>query len=89
MIGNDHVLLLSNVALPQFEYVALGHIHKTQVLVETPPVVYSGSMQRVDFSEEKDPKGFYVVDVDAALPQGSRGDGLQVSACPSPTLPDH
>ena len=72
MIGNDHVLLLSNVALPQFEYVGLGHIHKTQVLTESPPVVYSGSMQRVDFSEEKDPKGFYVIDVDAALPQGKR-----------------
>ncbi len=72
MIGNDHVLLLSNVALPQFEYVALGHIHKTQVLAESPPVVYSGSMQRVDFSEEKDPKGFYIVDVDTGRPQGSR-----------------
>lgn len=72
MIGNDHVLLLSNVALPQFEYVALGHIHKTQVLTESPPVVYSGSMQRVDFSEEKDPKGFYVIDVDTALSQGER-----------------
>lgn len=72
MIGNDHVLLLSNVALPQFEYVALGHIHKTQVLTESPPVVYSGSLQRVDFSEEQDPKGFYVVDIDTTLRQGER-----------------
>ncbi len=72
MIGNDHVLLLSNVARPEFDYVGLGHIHKTQVLRKSPPVVYSGSMQRVDFSEEKDPKGFYVVDLDPALPQGQR-----------------
>lgn len=77
MIGNDHVLLLSSVAQPEFEYVALGHIHKTQVLSESPPVVYSGSMQRVDFSEEKDPKGFYVVDVDPALPQGERVTGYR------------
>ena len=72
MIGNDHVLLLSNVARPEFDYVGLGHIHKMQVLTESPPVVYSGSMQRVDFSEEKDPKGFYVVDLDPTLPQGQR-----------------
>lgn len=77
MIGNDHVLLLSTVAQPQLEYVGLGHIHKTQVLSESPPVVYSGSMQRVDFSEEKDPKGFYVVDVDPALPQGERVTGYR------------
>ena len=88
MIGNDHVLLLSNVALPQFEYVALGHIHKTQVLAESPPVVYSGSMQRVDFSEEKDPKGFYIVDVDTGLTTGESGDGVPVPASPGPTLPD-
>ena len=72
MIGNDHVILLSNVGLPQFDYVALGHIHKMQVLTESPPVVYSGSLQRVDFSEEKDPKGFYIADLDLSLPQGQR-----------------
>ena len=72
MVGNDHVLLLSNVALPAFDYVALGHIHRMQVLNENPPVVYSGSLQRVDFSEEKDEKGFYIVDIDPSLSQGQR-----------------
>ncbi len=35
-------------------------------------VVYSGSLQRVDFSEEGDHKGFCVVDLDPSAPQGQR-----------------
>jgi len=66
-IGQEPVLLLSNIALPAFDYIALGHIHKQQVLSESPPVVYAGSLERVDFGEENDEKGFYVVDI---LPVG-------------------
>jgi exonuclease SbcD len=62
-LGMEHGLLLSNVANPAFDYVALGHIHKQQVLAVHPPVVYSGSLERVDFGEETDDKGFYVVDI--------------------------
>ena len=72
MLGHDHVLLNSNVALPQFDYVALGHIHRHQVLSQNPHVVYAGSLQRVDFGEEKDDKGFCVVEIDKSQPQGSR-----------------
>ena len=72
MVGSDHILLLGNVALPAFDYVALGHIHKTQVLGQDPPVVYSGSLQRVDFSEEKDEKGFYVIQLDPTQEPGRR-----------------
>lgn len=73
MLGQDHVLLVSALDRPQVEYVALGHIHKHQILRPDPPmVVYSGSLQRVDFSEEGDEKGFCVVDLDPAAPQGQR-----------------
>ena len=73
MLGNDHVLLVSAVHRPELEYVALGHIHKHQVLRREPPmVVYSGSLQRVDFSEEGDDKGFCVIDLDTESPQGQR-----------------
>lgn len=63
-IGQEHALLLSNVANPAFDYVALGHIHRHQVLSQNPPVVYSGSLERLDFSEEKDDKGFYLVEIE-------------------------
>lgn len=62
-IGREPAILLGNVALPGFDYIALGHIHKRQVLNEQPPVVYCGSLERIDFGEEKDEKGFYVVEV--------------------------
>jgi len=62
-IGQEHVLLPGNVADPAFDYVALGHIHRHQVLVQQPPVVYSGSLERLDFGDEKDDKGFYIVDI--------------------------
>lgn len=66
MIGNDPVVTLSTIANPVYDYVALGHVHRRQVLSETPPVVYAGSMERLDFSDEKEDKGFYVVDIDTA-----------------------
>jgi DNA repair protein SbcD/Mre11 len=63
-IGQEHMLLPGNVANPAFDYVALGHIHKEQVLSENPPTIYSGSLERLDFGDEELDKGFYVVDID-------------------------
>jgi exonuclease SbcD len=64
-IGQEHTLLLSNVANPAYDYIALGHIHKQQVLQANPPIVYSGSLERLDFGDEDDEKGFYVIDIDS------------------------
>ena len=72
MLGRDHILLKSDVALPQFDYVALGHVHRHQILGRDPYVVYSGSLQRIDFGEEKDDKGFCVIDIDPTRPPGQR-----------------
>ncbi|MFC2056123.1 exonuclease SbcCD subunit D [Chloroflexota bacterium] len=63
-IGQEHKLLPGNVANPAFDYIALGHIHKHQVLLENPPTVYSGSLERIDFGEEEDEKGFYLVEIE-------------------------
>ncbi len=71
-LGQEHTLLLSNVTSPAFDYVALGHIHKRQVLAKDPPVVYSGSLERLDFGEEADDKGFYVVDIEPSTNGGRR-----------------
>lgn len=63
-IGQEHVLLPSSVAHPAFDYVALGHIHRHQILSDSPPVVYAGSLERLDFGDEEDDKGFYLVEIE-------------------------
>ena len=72
-IGQEHTLLLSNVAHPAFDYIALGHIHRRQVMQpDGPPVVYAGSLARLNFGEEADDKGFYVVEINPAAEPGKR-----------------
>jgi exonuclease SbcD len=65
MLGADLVLSGSLVRNPRFAYVALGHIHKAQDLNENaqPPVIYPGSIERVDFGEAQDEKYFVIADI--------------------------
>jgi len=71
-IGQEHVLLPGNVANPAFDYVALGHIHRHQVLSQSPPVVYSGSLTALDFGEEGEEKGFYLVEIGSGASTADR-----------------
>ena len=65
MLGSDLVLAGSLVKDPRLDYVALGHIHKPQNINENahPPVIYPGSIERVDFGEVKDDKFFVIARV--------------------------
>ena len=67
MIGTEPIIPKSVIAHPAFDYVALGHVHKFQDLNpgDSPPLVYAGSVDRVDFGEEKDEKGFLVVELES------------------------
>ena len=66
MLGRDVVIQKSALADPAWDYVALGHIHKHQNLTPAratgaarlPPIVYSGSLERIDFGEEVEDKGY-------------------------------
>jgi DNA repair protein SbcD/Mre11 len=66
MLGSDLVLPGSLVRDRRLDYVALGHIHKHQDLNENnhPPVIYPGSIERVDFGEARDNKYFVIAQVE-------------------------
>jgi len=66
-IGNDVTIPLPLFQDKRLSYVALGHIHKHQVLSNPanagPLIVYSGSPERIDFGEEKEEKGICLVEI--------------------------
>jgi exonuclease SbcD len=65
-VGKGFTLPLSLLTRSCFDYVALGHVHKHQNLNKSndPPVIYPGSIERVDFSEEKEDKGYVMIDLE-------------------------
>lgn len=67
MLSRDIAVQLSDVADDRWDYVAMGHIHKHQNLTRNreglPPVVYAGSLERIDFGEESDAKGLCLAEL--------------------------
>lgn len=66
MLGSDLQLSGSIVRDSHLDYVALGHIHKAQDLNQGshPPIVYSGSIERVDFGEITDQKYYIIAQIE-------------------------
>jgi DNA repair protein SbcD/Mre11 len=87
MLGRDLVVAKSSLSDTAWDYVALGHIHKHQNLTANeegrPPVVYSGSLERIDFGEEVEDKGFCWI----TLERGNTAwEFIQVNARPFITI---
>jgi len=95
MLGRDIIIQKSALADPAWDYVALGHIHKHQNLTagergdegvggrRIPPVVYSGSLERIDFGEEVEDKGFCWLNLERG---GIIWDFVKVHARPFRTI---
>jgi len=83
MLGREVALPPSLVKNPAFDYCALGHIHKHQALCDAPPVVYAGSLERIDFGEEREDKGFVVAEVERG---GASWEFVKVDARPFVTI---
>ncbi len=76
MLGNDLVLSGGLVKNEKLSYVAMGHIHKPQNINgpgpdrndktpnSQPPVIYPGSIERVDFGEMKEDRFFVIADIE-------------------------
>ncbi|HSM83539.1 MAG TPA: exonuclease subunit SbcD, partial [Nodosilinea sp.] len=77
--GRGFTVPMALLARPCFAYVALGHVHRYQVLCDQPLMIYPGSIERVDFSEEAEAKGYLLVQL---------GDGpTKAEFCPLPVRP--
>lgn len=63
-LGSDLVLPRSIMNFDGIDYVALGHIHRHQSLGDNPPIVYAGSIERLDFGERNEEKGCVLVELE-------------------------
>jgi len=61
MLGEDLMLPKKLLTESGFDYVALGHIHKHQEIDNI--IIYPGSIERVDWGEAGEDKGFVIADV--------------------------
>ena len=63
MIGEEYAVPPSILDIGLFDYVAMGHVHKHQAINSSAPIVYPGSIERVDLAEAEEEKGFVHVEI--------------------------
>ncbi|MEB3310697.1 MAG: exonuclease subunit SbcD [Snowella sp.] len=80
-VGKGFTIPISLLIRPELDYVALGHVHKHQNLNPSnePPIIYPGSIERVDFSEEKEDKGYVFIQIEKG--------NVSWEFCPLPARP--
>jgi exonuclease SbcD len=76
----DDVVVFGSELPEQFDYVALGHVHKPQWL-GAEHVRYSGSIERMDLGEQGDQKGVVLVEI------GPDGRSQEPQCLPLPATP--
>jgi DNA repair protein SbcD/Mre11 len=88
-VGRGFTMPLGMLVKENFDYVALGHVHRHQNLnpANDPPVVYPGSIDRVDFSEEKEDKGYVIIEIQPATTATDRAFQVNWEFCPLPVRP--
>ncbi|MGB3790368.1 MAG: exonuclease subunit SbcD [Phormidesmis sp.] len=62
-VGKGFTVPMAILARDCFDYIALGHVHKYQEVSQSPLAIYPGSIERVDFNEEKEEKGYVIAEV--------------------------
>jgi exonuclease SbcD len=81
-ISERETILFAQSDVPtQFAYVALGHIHQPQSLMELSHIRYSGSIERLDLGERNDAKSVVLFDMDS---HGLKGEPI---CLPLPATP--
>jgi len=87
VVGESAEVDIQDLLWDAWQYVALGHLHYHQDLSDivegAVPIVYAGSLDRVDFSEEKDRKGFVWLEIDC---DGATWEFVEVDARPFVTI---
>lgn len=63
-VGKGFTVPMAILARDCFDYIALGHVHKYQEVCQAPLAIYPGSLERVDFNEENEEKGYILLDVE-------------------------
>lgn len=62
-VGKGFTVPMAILARDCFDYIALGHVHRYQEVNQSPLAIYPGSIERVDFNEEKEEKGYVIAEV--------------------------
>ena len=66
-LGKEPVIDKSVLTDKRLAYVGLGHVHRFQELNRSgpSPIVYAGSLNRIDFQEKDDAKGFILAKIES------------------------